>query len=82
MIEWLPTDPPRVAPALLTAAEAATYLRLSEGRDIGDAVKSLDYLVQQGRIRPCRVGKCNRFARSELDRVIAEQTERYGQGVE
>lgn len=77
--EWIPTDPPRIAPALMTADEAAVYLRLTEGdRDIGDALKSLDYLVQTGRIRPCRVGKHNRFAREELHRFMREQTERYG----
>ena len=80
MPEWLPTDPPRMAPALMTAAEAARYLRLSEGdRDIADAITSLEYLVRQGRIRPCRVGKHNRYARAELDRFIRDQTERYGQ---
>lgn len=77
--EWLPTDPPRFAPALMTAAEAATYLRLTEdGRDMGDAVTSLEYLVREGRIRPARVGKHNRYARAELDRFIVQQTERYG----
>lgn len=77
--EWLPTDPPKIAPALMTAAEAAAYLRLAEdGRDIGDAVKSLEYLVQSGLVRPCRVGKHNRFAREELNRFVREQTERYG----
>jgi hypothetical protein len=35
-IEWLPTDPPRPAPLLMTAIEAATYLRLTEeSRDPG-----------------------------------------------
>ena len=77
--EWLPTDPPTIAPAVMTAAEAAVFLRLTEGgRDIADAVKSLEYLVQTGRVRPCRVGKHNRFAREELCRFIREQTERYG----
>lgn len=77
-VEWLPTDPPRIAPALMTEAEAAVYLRLTENdRDIGDAIRSLKHLVYTGRIRPCRVGKRNRYARQELDRFIAEQTERY-----
>ena len=76
--EWLPTEPPRVAPALMTASEAAAYLRLTEdGRDIGDALKSLEYLVTTGRVRPCRVGRFNRFTRAELDRFMHEQTERY-----
>lgn len=78
--EWLPTDPPRIAPALMTAEEAAVYLRLAEGdRDIADAITSLEYLVREGRIRPARVGKHNRYARAELDRFIVQQTERYGQ---
>lgn len=77
--EFLPTDPPRVAPALMTAAEAAIYLRLTEdGRDLADALVSLEYLVRERRIRPCRVGRSNRFARVELERFIAEQTERSG----
>lgn len=76
--EWLPSDPPRPAPALMTAQEATVYLRLNEGgRDIGDAKLSLEYLVNSGRIRPCRVGRCNRYARAELDRFIHEQTNRY-----
>lgn len=77
-VEWLPTDPPRPAPTLMTAKEAAAYLRLDEdGRDIADALRSLEYLVLQQLIRPCRVGRFNRYARSELDRFIADQTERY-----
>lgn len=76
--EWMPVDPPRPAPALMTAQEATVYLRLNEdGRDIGDAKLSLEYLVSCGRIRPCRVGRFNRFARAELDRFIQEQTNNY-----
>lgn len=76
--EWLPTDPPRPAPALMTADEAAIYLRLTEGgRDVGDALVSLEYLVGEGRIRPCRVGRFNRFTRAELDRFMQDQTESY-----
>lgn len=78
--EWLPTDPPRIAPSLMTAQEAVVYLRLDDGgRDIADALKSLEYLVSSGRLRPCRVGRHNRFARAELQRFVLEQTERYGQ---
>ncbi len=77
-IEFLPSEPPRPAPALMTAREAAEYLRLTEdGRDIGDALVSLEYLVAEGRIRPCRVGRFNRFMRAELDRFMQEQTEQY-----
>lgn len=63
----------------MTAEEAAAYLRLIEqGRDIADALKSLEYLVSTGRVRPCRVGRHNRFTRLELDRFIHDQTQRYG----
>lgn len=63
----------------MTAREAAEYLRLTEdGRDIGDALTSLEYLVTSGRIRPCRVGRYNRYLRQELDRFMHEQTEQYG----
>jgi hypothetical protein len=59
----------------MTAQEAVLYLRLTEGgRDIGDAMKSLEYLVAHGRIRPCRVGRFNRYPRVELDRFIQAQT--------
>ena len=76
--DWLPGDPPRPAPALMTAQEAVQYLRLAEeGRDIADAIVSLEYLVTSGRIRPCRVGRHNRFTREELSRFIHEQTEQY-----
>lgn len=78
--DWLPTDPPRIAPSLMTAQEAVVFLRLDEGgRDMADALKSLEYLVHSGRLRPCRVGRNNRFARAELQRFVLEQTERYGQ---
>jgi hypothetical protein len=76
--DWLPGDPPRPAPALMTAQEAVQYLRLTEeGREIADAITSLEYLVNSGRIRPCRVGRHNRFTREELARFIREQTEQY-----
>jgi hypothetical protein len=62
----------------MTAQEAAVYLRLTEGdRDIGDALKSLEYLVTTGRVRPCRVGRFNRFTRAELDRFMTDQTQQY-----
>ena len=77
-MEWLPSDPPRPAPAVMTAVEAAIYLRLAEDRDIGDALDSLAYLVRHKGLRPCRIGKLNRYARWELDRFVAEQTEARG----
>lgn len=72
---WMPDIPPRPAPSLMTAAEAAHYLRLTEdGRDIADAIRSLEHLVLTNRIRPCRVGRWNRYSVHELERFITEQT--------
>lgn len=76
-IDVLPgTD--QIAPALMTAAEAASFLRLDEGRDSDAAVKALNRLVDKDLIRPCLVGKHRRYSRDELRRFIGEATERYG----
>ncbi len=64
---------------LLTAEEAATYLRLDVGRDGGgDPVRSLRRYVARGQIRPTRVGRSNRFWVEELDRFIRDRTEARG----
>lgn len=77
-IEFLPgTNEP--APAAMTAEEACQYLRLDEGRDIAAAIKALNRLVEKDKIRPCIVGKLRRYWRHELDRYLAEETERYGE---
>lgn len=71
-------DPPRDFPPVMTAEEAAAYLRLTEnGRDIGDALKTLGYLVGKGLISPCRVGKHCRYLEEELRRFLRDQTERH-----
>lgn len=79
IIEFLPgsTTP---APRLLTAEEAARYLRLTDdGRDVQAAVKALNRLVDRNLIRPCLVGRHRRYSRRELDRFIDSGTERYGE---
>jgi hypothetical protein len=62
-------------PALLTAEEACRFLRLDLDRDTGAALKSLRRLVDRRLLRPCQVGRSNRYSRSELLRFIAERTE-------
>ncbi len=69
-----PTPEGLTAPTglILTAEEAVQFLRLDidrhgRRRAMGDAVRSLEYLVQRGRIRPVRIGKCNRFNRADLE---------------
>ncbi|MDY7107980.1 MAG: helix-turn-helix domain-containing protein [Planctomycetota bacterium] len=69
-------------PPLLTPLEAVRLLRLDlrtlpdgteEIREPADALKSLDHLCRQGRLTPIRIGKCRRFARAELLRLIEER---------
>ena len=77
-IEFMPgTTTP--APRLLTAAEAAAYLRLDDGRDIEAAVKALNRLVDRHLIRPCLIGRHRRYSRLELDRIIDRVTDAYAE---
>lgn len=65
--------------AVLTAEEACRYLRLDEGRDMDNAVKALNRLVDNGRLRPCVVGKYRRYSVDELRRFIERETEKSGE---
>lgn len=69
MIEFRPIE--RV---LLTAEEACQYLRLSEGRDMELAIKSLNRYVDRGELHPTVVGQHRRYSRQELDRFIKSKT--------
>ena len=60
---------------LLSAAQAADYLLLTEGRENGAAVKALYRLCDQHKIRPVVIGTHRRFAVWELDRFIKDETE-------
>ncbi len=70
-IDFLPIEP-----ALLTITEAAKFLRLDT--DGGDGVRAIRRYVSRGLIRPCRVGRSNRFAITELRRFIQDRTEARG----
>lgn len=59
---------------VLTAIEAATYLRLTEGRGEQNAIRALNHLVDdRGLITPLRYTKARMYARIELDRFIRDQ---------
>lgn len=78
--DLLPTDPPRPAPMVMTAEEAAVYLRLDRKCDgtlraPADVAKSLEHLVARHGLRPLKVGRFARYAKSELDRWIQERVE-------
>ncbi len=80
MTEFFPkTNPPEPVPQLLTAEEACRYLRLDEGRELPQAVKSLRRLVELGRLRPTRIGRSNRYLREELHRCLTVITEEYAE---
>ncbi len=69
-----------LTPVLLTEAEAATYLRLVDnGDDVDAAKRRMNRLVDHGKIRPCLVGGKRRYAVRELDRFIADETEKYAE---
>lgn len=78
-IEFFPgtTDP---VPLVLTEHEAIRFLRLDEEeRDPTSAQRAFRRLVDSKRIRPCRVGRWNRYAREELRRFVLHATEMTGE---
>ncbi|MCL4210444.1 MAG: hypothetical protein HRU76_00100 [Phycisphaeraceae bacterium] len=71
-------------PDVLTAVEAATYLRLIEDadghpRDMADAVKSLDHLCEAHGLPSVRIGKARRFVTAQVQTWL--ETLRGGQPV-
>ncbi len=59
---------------VLTGAEAVAWLRLDvDHDDPGSAQKALYRLVQEGRLRPLRVGKSYKFTLVELERFITDE---------
>ncbi len=61
--------------ALLTATEAARYLRLIDGgQDDASGPQRIDRLVAQGKVRPCLTGGRRCYAKRELDRFIDDET--------
>ena len=79
-LEYFPGTTDAV-PALLTAEEACRFLRLDLGRDIAAALKALRRLVDRRQLRPCPVGRNNRYSRGELLRFISERTEHFAEAL-
>jgi len=78
--EFFPSSTEPVPP-LLTPLETVRLLRLDlrtlpdgieETREPADSLKSLDHLCRKGLLKPRRIGKCRRFARAEVLRLIEE----------
>jgi len=55
--------------AVYNAEEAAVFLGL-------DSVRSLERLVQQKRLIPLRIAKCNLFAKRELEDFVSRELDR------
>lgn len=65
---WLPTDPPRPCPELLTAEEAACYLRL-EGTKRTQRL-ALGHLRKRGVLRGVKVGLSLKYRRQALEDCV------------
>ena len=70
----LPGQPPEPCPELLTENEAVRYLRLDEV-SIEDPGGTLRYYRKKGLLRATQVGKCIRYRRIELERLLDKLTE-------
>lgn len=61
-------------PELLTEQEAIRYLRL-DGIDVEDPANTLRYYRKKGLLRGTQCGKCIRYRRIELERLLDKLTE-------
>ena len=61
-------------PELLTESEAIRFLRL-DGIDTEDPASTLRYYRKKGLLRATQVGKCIRYRRIELERLLDRLTE-------
>ncbi len=61
-------------PELLTEQEAIRYLRL-DGIDIENPANTLHYYRKKGLLRATQVGKCIRYRRIELEKLLDRLTE-------
>jgi len=61
-------------PELLTESEAIRFLRL-DGIGVEDPANTLRYYRKKGLLRATQVGKCIRYRRIELERLLDRLTE-------
>lgn len=67
---WLPTNPPRPCPEVLSTAEAMLYLRLPDSKR---GVRTLRYYQTSGKLKGFRAGKEIKYRLAELQRFVREQ---------
>jgi hypothetical protein len=70
----LPGPTPQPCPELLTEEEAVRYLRL-DLIDVEDPAGTLGYYRRRGLLRATQVGKCIRYRRIELERLLDRLTD-------
>lgn len=64
---------------ILTSTDAIAYLRLLDVADSPEAAERiLHRFVREGRIHPLKWSKSYLYAKSDLDRFVAEEIERLG----
>lgn len=73
-IAILPGNPPAPCPELLTEDEAIRYLRL-DLIDVEEPAGTLRYYRKQGLLRATQVGKCIRYRRVELEKLLERLTD-------
>lgn len=70
---WLPTDPPRPAPELLTGEEAAVYLRVDDMADGG--LETLRRYRDSGRLKGVQIGRTMKYRLEDLRRFVQEMAQ-------
>jgi hypothetical protein len=66
---WLPTDPPKPCPRLLTEEEAIIYLRLDKTK-VKDPHRTFTKYRERGLIKGYRIGRCVRYRAEDLERFV------------
>lgn len=69
---WLPTNPPRLCPDILTAEEAIIYLRLDKSK-VNDPNRTLRRYRDEGRLIGCRIGRDIVYRLADLKKFVNEQ---------
>lgn len=67
-VVWLPTNPPKPAPGLLTREEVALFLRLGKG-----AKRTIDHYVASGQLKAVQIGKALKFRLEDVQTFVKDK---------
>lgn len=73
-LDVLPSNPPRIAPALCTFEEAGIYLRIDRN-GTKDITRSVSRLVKRGKLASVTVSRVKLIPLDELKRFVREVKE-------